>query len=81
MCVCVCIHNLTSSGALMVKEDSINREEVISLSEVHHYPVCVELRSTYQTWAQREGVRIKVSIFCQYITLCVGKDAYLSAWV
>lgn len=37
---------LTSSGALVVKEDPVDREHVVGLSEVHHDPVGVKLGST-----------------------------------
>lgn len=37
---------LTSSGALVVKEDPVDSEHVVGLSEVHHDPVGIELGST-----------------------------------
>lgn len=34
---------LTSPWALMVEKDAVDREEIVGLPEIHHYPVGIQL--------------------------------------
>ena len=40
-------YGLTSSGTLMVEEDTIASKDVIRLSVIDHYPIGIELGSTW----------------------------------